>query len=465
MEKKDNNRHIAIISYSFIIIFVGLIVYFSVFILKDNSKLLNNPYNRTDDVLAERVIRGNIYTSDMEIIAETVIDSDGNEVRSYPSDNMFAHVAGYYDKGKTGLEDAYNYYMINCNDSFVTQAINDIQGKKNQADSLVTTLDMSLQKCAYQALGNHKGAVIVMDPETGAVLAMVSKPDYNPNTIASDWDELVSDEDNSPLLNRASAGLYPPGSTFKLVTLLAYMRSGNNYNKYKYECNGSFIYNGHKISCYNKKKHGKEDLKSAFASSCNCAFSDIGLSIDNQTFKDVCSSLYFNTSFPSEIASSKSSFKLSKKNSAAVMQTAIGQGKTLISPLHNAVLISACANGGYAVKPYIVSGIVNCNGKTVKRFEHPEKEQIIFENELPYINSCLKEVVENGTARALSGAEYKVYGKTGTAEYNSDGDSHAWFIGYADYGHKKLAVSIIVEDSGTGSDYAVPVAKKIFDTP
>ncbi len=464
-EKKKNNRHIAIISYSFIIIFVSLIVYFAVFVIKDNSKMLNNPYNRTDDLLAERVIRGNIYTSDMEIVAETLVDDEGNEVRSYPSDNMFAHVAGYYDKGKTGLEDSYNYYMINCNDNYVTQALNDIKGEKNQADSLVTTLDMSLQKCAYYALGNRKGAVVVMDPDTGAVLAMVSKPDYNPNDILSDWNELISDEDNSPLVNRATSGLYPPGSTFKLVTLLAYIRSGNNYNKYGFECSGSLIYEGNKISCYNKKKHGKEDLISAFAYSCNCAFSDMGLSLDKKFFKDLCASLYFNTDLPSEIVCSKSSFKLSKKtNTAAVMQTSIGQGRTLISPMHNAVLISACANGGYAVRPYVVSEVINCNGKVVKRFEHEEKEQIIYENELEFINSCLSEVVETGTAKALSGAEYKVYGKTGTAEYNSNGDSHAWFIGYADYGNRKVAVSIIVEDSGTGSDYAVPIAKKIFDT-
>lgn len=185
-----HNRHITIISYGFMIVFACLLVYFSIFVLRDNSKLLNNPYNKTDDLMADRIKRGNILASGGEILAESLIDSDGNETRSYPYDNIFAHVIGYYDKGRTGLEYSYNSYMLTSTINPVTKAVEELEGKKNPGDSLVTTLDVNMQKCAYQALGSKKGAVIAMEPDTGAILAMVSKSDYNPNTIVKDWTKL-----------------------------------------------------------------------------------------------------------------------------------------------------------------------------------------------------------------------------------------------------------------------------------
>lgn len=145
------------------------------------------------------------------------------------------------------------------------------------------------------------------------------------------------------------------------------------------------------------------------------------------------------------------------------MQKCIGQGRTLITPLHSLLIISSFANGGYIVAPYIADKMVNDSGNTVRDFSYAKKTQVISQEENEFMNECLREVVTSGTAASLSGKSYNVYGKTGTAEYDSSGKSHAWFIGYAEKDGKKVAVSIIVEGAGTGSDYAVPIAGKLFD--
>lgn len=459
-----HNKHITIISYGFIIIFSCLLVYFSIFVLRDNSKLLNNPYNKTDDIMADRVKRGNILAAGGEIIAESITDSDGNEIRSYPYDNIFAHAAGYYDKGRTGLEYSYNSYLLTSTINPISKALKELEGSKNPGDSLVTTLDVTLQKCAFQALGSRKGAVIAMNPDTGAILAMVSKPDYNPNTIAADWTRLNTDEDNSPLLNRATQGLYPPGSTFKTLTLLEYIRENSNYNDYSFKCKGQLSIDDYKINCHNKKVHGVQDIKRAFANSCNSAFADIGLSLDIKSLRSLCKSMLFNTELPVTLQYKQSSFSLKQSNDTGEkMQTFIGQGRTLITPLHNLLIISSFANGGYITAPYIADKMINESGNTVRKFSDQKKIQVMSPEENEFMNECLREVVASGTASSLSGKAYTAYGKTGTAEYDSSGKSHAWFIGYAEKNGKKIAVSIIVEGVGTGSDYAVPIAGKLFD--
>ncbi len=460
-----HNKHITIISYAFMIGFSCLLVYFAIFIIRDNSKLLNNPYNKTDDIMADRITRGSILTSDGEIIAESITDSDGNEVRSYPYDNIFAHAAGYYDKGQTGLEYSYNSYLLTSTINPISKAFKELEGEKSPGDSLVTTLDLTLQKCAYQALGSRKGAVIAMDPDTGAILAMVSKPDYDPNTIADDWNRLNSDEDNSPLLNRATQGLYPPGSTFKTLTLLEYIRENPSYSKYSFKCKGQFSVDNYRINCHNKKAHGEQDIREAFANSCNSAFADIGLTLDIKSLRSTCKSLLFNTDISVAFQYKQSSFSLKQAdNTGEKMQTVIGQGKTLITPLHNLIIISSFANGGYITTPYIAEKMINDGCSTVRRFSGSKKIQVMTPEENEFMNECLREVVTSGTAGTLASKTYTAYGKTGTAEYDSSGNSHAWFIGYAEKDGKKIAVSIIVEGAGTGSDYAVPIAGKLFDS-
>ena len=195
---------------------------------------------------------------------------------------------------------------------------------------MISSLSADLQTTAYNSLGDRRGAVVVLEPSTGRILAMVSKPDFDPNTIAQNWDSLVNDENNSSLLNRATNGAYPPGSTFKVVTALDYFRQKGSLEGYSYLCQGSITVDDHTIQCYNGAVHGQEDFYSAFAHSCNCAFADMGLSLGNSSLRSTAEDLLFNKALT--LNSYKTSRFTLDKNSpnALVMQTSIGQGNTCL---------------------------------------------------------------------------------------------------------------------------------------
>ena len=264
-------------------------------------------------------------SADGKVLAETVVDAAGNETRKYPYGNMYAHVVGFSTNGKSGIESNMNFNLLRSHSFVLERMFNEIKDEKSMGDNVVTTLDSTLQETAYQALGNYDGAVVVMEPSTGKVLAMVSKPDFDPNTIAADWDSIISeDNNNSVLLNRATQGLYPPGSTFKIITTLEYIRENPDYENYSYSCNGSITENDFTIHCYNNAVHGTQDLKQSFANSCNSSYANIGLSLDTDSLSDLCSDLMFDKTLPGNFETSKSQFKLTDESPESMkMQTAI----------------------------------------------------------------------------------------------------------------------------------------------
>lgn len=461
----SSNREIIILTYILVGIFVGLMVYFGYFIQVESSNIINNPYNKRQDLLAERVIRGKILGNNGEILAETKTANNGEEYRYYPYENMFCHIVGRFDNGKTGIELSQNINLLTSGENAILAILNEIQGEKNVGDNVITTLDVRLQKIAYDALGSRKGAVVVLEPSTGKILAMVSKSDYNPNTAADNWKSLLEDaQGNSALLNRATQGLYPPGSTFKIVTALEYMRENKKIENYQYDCVGSDIFQGVKINCYGNKVHGNVDLTKSFAKSCNTSFANIGMTLNLKSFHNLCESLLFNKDLPTDIPYSRSSFVLNKgSKKEEIPQTAIGQGETQITPFHNALITAAIANDGVLMKPYVVDHLENYEGSVVKQFKPSEYGALVSAKEAKEIRKMMKEVVESGTAAALSGRSYTAAGKTGSAEFDSSKSSHAWFVGYAPTKDPKLAISVIVEGAGTGSEYAVPIAKQIMD--
>ncbi len=454
--------------YSFLILFVGMMGYFVYFQFAKSEDFINSPYNKRQDLFAAKVVRGEILSSDGYTLAETQTDSEGNETRYYPYGNMFAHVVGFSTNGKAGIESTNNFNLLRSHTFFLEKLSNEFQGKKDIGDNVVTTLNYKLQNTAYDALGSYDGAVVVMEPSTGKILAMVSKPDYDPNKIAQNWEELTSEEsESSVLLNRATQGLYPPGSIFKVFTTLEYIHENSNYNEYQYDCNGSFSASGGAvIHCYNNKKHGTENLIDSFANSCNSSYASIGLTLNTSQFSKLCDSLLFNTSLPLKFEYSKSSFSIdSNADESDIMETAIGQGKTVVTPIHMAMITSAIANDGVLMTPYLIDHIENYNGVEVESYEPKEYKTLLSEEDAALLQSYMKEVVASGTGEKLSGAGYEAAGKTGSAEFSTTSKaSHSWFIGYAHREDKAdIAVAVIVENSGTGSKYAVPIAKKIFD--
>ena len=446
---------------------MGYIVYFTVV---RAGTFVNSPYNQRQDAFAKNVVRGSITDRNGNVLAETQVADDGTETRYYPYGSLFSHVVGYSDDqlGRTGLESVENFELLTSNAFFIEKIQNEFEGSKNQGDTVITTLDADLQQAASDALGSYKGAVVIMEADTGKILAMVSKPDYDPNDIASDWQTLNTDEENSPLLNRATGGSYAPGSVFKIVTTLAYMRQNSNYSDYSYNCSGSITEDGTTIPCAGGNIHGQEDLRSSFANSCNSSFANIGLQLDISGFRDTADDLLFNSPLPGVLDYTKSSFVLDQDSpTSEIMMTAMGQGRTTVSPYHMALITQAIANGGTLMEPYLVDSVTNYTGTEVRRNVPKSYARLMTSDEASQLKEYMSAVVEEGTGSVLSGRSYTVAGKTGTAEYSSDDSdrTHSWFTGFTNVDNPELVITVITEGSdGSFGGRAVSIAGTILDS-
>lgn len=449
----------------FAVLFAALIGYLGYFTATSQQDMINNSYNSRQEILLSRNYRGTIYSADGDVLAQTVLDQGQDESRSYPYGNLFSHIVGYSTKGRTGVEALANYYLINTNTSLGNKAANDMAGRKNPGDSVYTTLDVGLQQTADSQLNIYKGAVVVTEVSTGKILAMVSHPDFDPNQIAEIWDSVIADKDSSVLLNRATQGQYPPGSTFKIVTALGYIRENpETYDRYAFNCIGYFKSGESRINCYHGTNHGQLDFVGSFAKSCNSSFANLGTSLDRELFQETLEGLLFNQPLPLDLPYIQSRAMVNGPQSLSeLMQTSIGQGRTQITPMHLNMITSAIANGGELMKPYVIDRVENDAGSVVKAFRPESYGSLMSVDEAAVLKGLMEAVVEGGTAKKLSGLGYTAAGKTGSAEYNDKGDSHAWFTGFAPVEDPEICVTVIVEGAGSGGDYAVPISRRIFD--
>ncbi|MCM1305051.1 MAG: penicillin-binding transpeptidase domain-containing protein [Lachnospiraceae bacterium] len=450
----------------FLALFAVMIGHLGYFTATSEQEMINNSYNSRQEILLSRNYRGTIYARDGEVLAETVLDREQNETRVYPYEELFSHVVGYSTQGRMGVEALANYYLINTNTSLNNKVANDMAGVKNPGDNVYTTLDVQLQEAADSELSIYRGAIVVTEVSTGKVLAMVSHPDFDPNEIQDIWDSLVEDDSSTVLLNRVTQGLYPPGSTFKIVTALEYIRENpTEYQKYSFNCPGYFRSDGSRINCYHGTSHGQVDLTRSFAKSCNASFANIGMGLDREAFADTLEELLFGEELPLDLAYLKSRTTVSDEISQdSMMQLSIGQGVTQITPMHLNMITCAIANGGILMKPSFIDHVENDAGNIVRSFKPAAYGRLMSEEEAQILTQLMTEVVESGTATRLSGLDYTAAGKTGSAEYNNvKEDSHAWFTGFAPAEDPEICVTIIIEGAGSGGSYAVPSAKRIFD--
>ncbi len=466
-EKKSvTNSEFTVVTYLFVVLFLGMIGYFVYFQIFKSQDFINSPYNARQDLKAEYVVRGEIRAKNGEVLAKTEIDEDGNETRIYPYSNLFSHVVGYSTNGKSGLEAQENYTLLSSDEFFLEQISNNLKEEKNLGNNVVTTLDYDIQKVAYDALGNYQGAVIVMEPETGKIIAMVSKPDFDPNTVGVNWDQ-ITQNGSTVLYNRATQGQYAPGSVFKIFTALEYYREDKyKVDSYLFQCNGSFTHQGKTIHCASNEKHGEINYEESFAESCNASFANLAIGLKPKQFTKTCEELLFNQDLPIAFENRTSKFSISDSSSASlIMETGIGQGETLVSPLHMLLVTSAICNDGVLMQPYLVDYVENASG-TVVDINEPEKyKQLMTYQEAKVLQGLMGSVVSEGTASSLKGQKYQAYGKTGTAQVSDTTEqTNAWFVGYAKMSQKNdIAIAVIVENSGYGSKYAVPIAKKVFE--
>ena len=458
------NNNIMKTTYIFMGLFILLAGYFIGYILIQSKYDINNTYNKRQEILAEKIVRGTIYSNDGKPLAITETDENGNEYRHYPYNELFCHVVGSYDKGQYGLELAYKFDLLSTNASIAQEVVAEINGKKLHGNSIKTTLDIELQKACFNALGDYEGSIVLLDASTGDILSMVSKPYYNPNDIAKLWDE-IKNSDNGILVNRATQGLYPPGSTFKIFTLGEYIDSHKkSYMTYTYNCEGTIKFADFSMSCSNKKAHGTLNLTEAFANSCNCTFVNLGTMIDSEVLSEYCKDKLFNSDLMLDIDYKQSQITLTNSDSEFIKsQTVIGQGETLVTPIHMAMVMSAIVNDGKLMKPRLVSELLDYNGNVIKEYKASEFKQLYTAEETTVLKEYLREVVTNGTAYRLNHDTIFVYGKTGTAQISTAGKADSWFVGgiETDAG-KKYAIAVVLENINENTSPAIVVTKEII---
>ena len=447
---KNIRRMFALICLLFALVVVQLVKY----IMIDSKDIINNPYNPRLRLMDEKVRRGQITDSSDIVLA----DSTSGE-REYPYGRQLAHLVGTVHMGKSGVESKYNILLQRPSNEIMQRFVNFPYDSKLVGDTAMLTVDASIQETVYSAFGKNKGAVVVMEPSTGRILAMVSKPDFDPSRIAADWGELSNDTANSPLLNRATQGLYPPGSVFKTLTGAAAIEHG--LADFVYECSGTANFDGIMLRCTNSRAHGKVNMSKALAVSCNGYFATAALEIGVEALQNVCERAFFNRDLSYPIERGRSSFTLTADaQTFDIIQTSIGQGQLLVTPLHMCMVVSAIANGGKMMKPYVMSRRISATGST-KEITLPEAlGQVVSEEIADLLTGMMIAAVESGTAAPASVKGIKIAAKTGTAQ-NSGGDDHGWVIAFAPADEKpQIAIAVIMENSG-GPRLGLELVKKV----
>lgn len=458
----NTNKRIVLSLIAISVLFFSLIVYLTYFEVFTKDQIVSNNYNQRLSQYEDAVLRGNIYDRNGRVIAYSQREGEeAEQKRIYPYDNMYSHVIGYSSKtyGKALLEASYNKYLLNINELRpVIDLKNQITGQTSKGNNLYLTIDHELQSLGQELLDGSKGAIVAMDPKTGEVLAMVSKPDYNPNSLSleKNWTSIVESE-NTPLLPRATQGLYQPGSTFK--TLVASQAIEEGLGDTIFEDKGTTTISGKEIKNYGVKAYGSINLEEALTYSSNVAFAELGLALGDGGLRQLSEKLLFNQSINFEISIKKSSFPTKKLNKSEQAVTAYGQGELLVTPMHMAMMVSSIANDGLMMKPILVKNITGFTGTEGK----PEELSRVMSPETAHeVSAMMESVVNKGTGKNAAISGIQVAGKTGTAENNTD-KSHAWFIGFAPADDPQIAVAVILENSGsTGGQAAAPLARWII---
>ncbi len=442
----------------YLLLFLILIIYILFFSFFNSKKIIGNPYNpRVTKSQNNNIIRGSILDRNLNVLVET------KDNRVYNYDNVFAHTIGFINNGGYGIESKYNFDMQTLNNELI-QRFNKEFNKdyKLQANSLVLTLDKDLQNFCYEKLKDKNGAIVVMDSTTGKILAMVSSPSFNPNNISNDWNNLINDTKNNPLVNRATQGLYPPASVFKILTSATFIENYEDFENYTYTCKGYETFGDIKIECFDKKAHGNLNLEKALAVSCNSFFANLSNLITPEQLAETANKALFNNSLNFTLEYNKSSFTLDNTSPIdEIIQTYIGQGKTLVTPLHIALIGSSIANNGIMMTPYIVESKLDYKGNVIDK-NLPKKLTNAFSIETAQtIKNMLEKVVTEGTGKKAKLDNISISAKTGTAQVDSQKD-HTWFLGMAPTENPNIVVSIIFENSGENSNI-VEVARDIID--
>ena len=441
-----------------------------------NVRTLYREYNRD---------RGPIVVAGTAVASSTPVDDAFGYQRSYANGLLYAPITGYYSVlyGRSGLERSMNTELNGSADSLFYNRVQDlITGRQPQGAAVELTIDPKVQLAAWDALGDQKGAVVALDPSTGAILALVSKPSYDPNLLATHdttaataaRTSLLADP-GDPLINRAIGGdTYPPGSTFKLVTAAAALESGLTPDTpvaapdlYTLPGTSTTLQNFGGETC---SATGAMTLSDALRISCNTAFAQLGVQLGSAALRSQAEAFGFDRDISIPLPVTPSRFPADGTiDEAQTALSAIGQYDVRVTPLQVAMIAATIANGGIEMSPYLVATVRDQDLTVVDTTTPNALGRPLSSTTAAALRDMMLSVVADGTGKAAQIAGVQVAGKTGTAQTTDGAAPHAWFTAFAPADAPRIAVAVVVEHGGslgneaTGGKVAAPIARAVIE--
>ena len=461
-----------------IVLFAILVGFTSRWTVFDAASLRDNQFNRRSLLEEQLVKRGSITAADGSVLAISYRGAGGVYRRRYPTADTFAHAIGYSftNLGRAGLEAARNA-DLEGRPAQSGSILDQLSGTQREGDDVITTLDPKAQRAAIAALAGRTGAVVALDPTTGAIRVLASTPAYDPNSLRlpGRFQQLVGESQSSPLFDRATQAGYPPGSSFKVVTAIAAIDSGAFTPQSIVNGDSPKSISGVPLSNDFNQSYGNVDLSTALTHSINTVWAQVGVSVGKTTMARYMSRLGFDRRPPIDLPSTERRASgeflggrlLDPQSSLVdVGRMAIGQDKLEVTPLQMAMVAAAVANGGRLMAPHLTDRVVDRDGRTVSSVSPRVLSQVMKPQTASEVAAMMSLVVQEGTGTAAALQGIQVAGKTGTAEIvPGQAINQVWFIAFAPLDHPKVAIAVTIErSSGEGGTVAAPVAKTVMQT-
>ncbi len=471
------NRPITRLYALVVVLFALLVAFTSRWTIFEASSLRANKLNARALLEQQRIDRGPIVAADGTVLARSHRRGEGIYERTYPSGGLFANTVGYYftNLGSTGIERFRSAALNGQTDTGLQAILDQLQGHKPTGEKVVTTLDPKAQRVAVSALGEHKGAVVALDPRSGAVTVMASSPGYEPGSLHSNaaYKRLTTDP-NAPLVNRATQFGYAPGSTFKVVTATAAIDSGAFTPQSTVSGRDNVPISGVALKNDNNENFGQLTLSEGLVKSVNTVYAQVAERVGKATLARYMGRFGFNRKPQLDYPATEMSASGESEGERIVPPTServdvgrmgIGQDKLAVTPLQMAEVASAVANHGTLMVPHLTSRIVNSEGQTVLRVKPRAQSVVMKRSTAAAVTSMMEAVVNEGTGTSAQIPGVQVAGKTGTAETQiGTAINNVWFIAFAPASNPRVAIAVTLKGvPGQGAAFAAPVARQVIE--
>ncbi|MGY1690160.1 peptidoglycan D,D-transpeptidase FtsI family protein [Geodermatophilus sp. SYSU D01105] len=432
-----------------------------------NTRVLTEEYDRE---------RGSIVVAGTEIANSVATDDRLTYLRQYPQGPLYAPVTGYYSLvyGNSQVERAENEILAGSDGRLFARRIADLfTGRDPSGGDVVLTLDPAVQEAAMAGLEGVTGAVVALDPSTGAVLGMASTPTYDPNLLSShdpqairDYWAQLNEADRDPRLNRAISDNYPPGSVFKVIVSAAALSTGEYTPDTVIPAPDTLTLPGTSTELENFggsrcSSTGEQPLIDALTISCNTAFAQLGIDLGEDRVREMAEAFGMDGERREIPLTVEPSTMGDPENDAQLGVSSIGQQSVVVTPLQAAMIAAAVANDGTLMTPYLVDQLRAPDLSVLDQTDPEELSEPVTPEVADQLTEMMESVVTNGSGRAARISGVQVAGKTGTAE--NAGPDHNWFIGFAPADDPQIAVAVFVANGGgTGGDVSAPIARRVM---